>query len=129
MDASKEEFKRLLELSGWSQTEAAGKLGKTPSAINHLLNPDHPNKPQETTLRLMKLLIARERGGLRNERNAESKAAVAVRETTLLSARELGLIDRLRALAREERERIYAVIDTMLETAPKAKPAKGKKHG
>jgi transcriptional regulator with XRE-family HTH domain len=126
MDASKEEFKRLLELSGWSQTEAAGKLGKTPGAINHLLNPDHPNKPQETTLRLMKLLIARERGGSRNARNGESKGAG---ETSQFTARERGLIDRLRALSRVEQERIYAVIDTMLETVPKAKPAKGKKQG
>jgi transcriptional regulator with XRE-family HTH domain len=128
MDASKEEFKRLLELSGWSQTEAAGKLGKTPGAINHLLNRDHPNKPTETTLRLMKLLIARERGGLHERRNAGSKGA-ATRETAPLTARERGLIDGLRALPREEQERIYAVIDTMLGTATKAKAGKGKKQG
>ena len=128
MDSSKEEFKRLLELSGWSQTEAAGKLGKTPSAINHLLNPDHPNKPQETTLRLMKLLVARERGGFRKARDAELKTTGAG-ETSQFTARERELIDRLRALPRGEQERIYAVIDTMLLTAPKAKAGKGKKQG
>jgi transcriptional regulator with XRE-family HTH domain len=127
MDASKEEFKRLLEVSGWSQTEAADKLGKTPGAINHLLNPDHPNKPPETTLRLMKLLIARERGGHFDERNSGSKGA-ANRETSPLTARERGLIDCLRALPREEQERIYAVIDTMLGTATKVKAMKGKKQ-
>src|ERR1700753_1034468 len=101
MDASKEELRKLLELSGWSQTEAAEKLGKTPGAINHLLNPDHPNKPPETTLRLMKLLIARERGGDLGERKGESRKRIATREASPLTARERGLIDCLRALSRE----------------------------
>jgi transcriptional regulator with XRE-family HTH domain len=126
MDASKEEFKRLLELSGWSQTEAAEKLGKTPGAINHLLNPDHPNKPQETALRLMKLLIARERGGLRDERNAGSK--VVVGGAAPLTAQERRLIDRLRALSQEERDKIYAVIETMLDNVRKTRPQRAKKH-
>src|SRR5262249_47810626 len=126
MDASKAEFKRLLELSGWSQTEAAEKLGKTPGAINHLLNPDHPNRPPETTLRLMKLLIAREKGGFQDWGEGELKEVLV--GAAQLTARERGLIDRLRGLSREERERIYAVIDTMLQTVPKGKTAKGKKY-
>ncbi|HEY3852908.1 MAG TPA: helix-turn-helix transcriptional regulator [Verrucomicrobiae bacterium] len=129
MDATKEEFKRLLEISGWSQTEAAHRLGNTPGAINHWLNPDHPNKPLETTLKLMKLLLARERGGNPNARNAGSKAA-ATRggAQATLTARERRLIDGLRTLPRKEQERIYAVVDTMIATATKLRPAKGKKE-
>ncbi len=58
MDALKAEFKRLIEIMEWSQTETARRLAKTPSAINHLVNPDHSNKPTQTTLRLLKLIIA-----------------------------------------------------------------------
>jgi transcriptional regulator with XRE-family HTH domain len=127
MDTLKAEFKRLIETMGWSQTEAAAKLGKTPSAINHLLNPDHPNKPTQTTLRLLKLLIARERPDLFNARTFELKGAGRNGETAQLSARERELILRLRTLSREEQEKIYAVIGTMLDNAPKAKAQKGKK--
>ena len=61
MDALKAEFKKLVEAMGWSQTETARHLAKSPSAINHLLNPDHPNRPSESTLRLLKMIIASER--------------------------------------------------------------------
>ena len=126
MDATKEEFKRLLELSGWSQTEAAQRLGNTPGAINHWLNPDHPNKPLETTLKLMKLLLAQERGGNSVGKNAGAKAAAAGGDAVeRLTARERGLIDCLRALPRKEQERIYAVIDTMIGHCFKGEGGKG----
>ena len=49
MHPDKQEFKRLVDLTGWSKSEAARRLHKTPSAINHLLNPAHPNKPSFAT--------------------------------------------------------------------------------
>lgn len=127
MDTLKTEFKRLIEIMGWSQTEAAAKLGKTPSAINHLLNADHPNKPTKTTLRLLKLLIARERPDLFNTRTFELKAMGRNAELAHLTAKERLLIGRLRELPRDEQEKIYAVIDTMLDSATKATLHKAKK--
>jgi plasmid maintenance system antidote protein VapI len=124
MDLLKAEFKRLIETMGWSQTEAAKRLAKTPSAINHLVNPDHPNKPTQTTLRLLKLTIARERPELFNARTFELKEAASKPGHAQLSAKERELFRRLRALPRDEQEKVYAVIRTMLDNAPKAKAQK-----
>jgi plasmid maintenance system antidote protein VapI len=124
MDPLKAEFKRLIEIMEWSQTEAARRLCKTPSAINHLVNPDHPNKPTQTTLRLLKLIIARERPDLFTARTFELKEAARNADPAPLSARERDLIRRLRVLPRDEQEKVYAVIRTLLENAPKAKPPK-----
>jgi hypothetical protein len=129
MDALKAEFKRLIEIMGWSQTEAARQLSKTPSAINHLVNPDHPNKPTQTTLRLLKLIIARERPELFTARTFELKESVRNAGFAPLSARERDLIRRLRSLAREEQDKVYAVIRTMVENAPKGKGRKQKAEG
>ncbi len=127
MDPLKEDFKRLIEIMGWSQTEAARRLAKTPSAINHLVNPDHPNKPTQTTLRLLKLIIARERPDLFNARTFELKEAARNANFAPLSAKERDLIRRLRDLPRNEQERVYAVLRTLLDNAPKAKPQKTRK--
>jgi transcriptional regulator with XRE-family HTH domain len=126
MDTLKEEFKRLIEIMGWSQTEAAKALGKTPGAINHLLNPDHPNKPTQTTLRLLKLMIARERPELFNARTLELKKANNA-EAPQLIARERDLIRRLRELPRDEQEKVYAVVNAMLDGSPRGKTQKGGK--
>jgi hypothetical protein len=61
MDEVKAEFQRLVKVMGWTEAEAARKLGKAPSSINHLMNPNHPNKPTEATIRLLKLIVDRER--------------------------------------------------------------------
>jgi plasmid maintenance system antidote protein VapI len=127
MDTLKAEFKRLIEIMGWSQTEAARQLSKTPSAINHLVNPDHPNKPTQTTLRLLKLIIARERPGLFTSNTFELKEAPRNADHTRLTQKERDLIGRLRELSRDEQDKVYAVIRTMLDNAPKAKPPRTKK--
>jgi hypothetical protein len=116
MDAQKAEFKRLIEIMGWSQTEAAKRLAKTPSAINHLVNPDHPNKPTQTTLRLLKLIIARKRPDLFNTRTIELKgiAKSALASSAQFSAKERDLIDRLRELPANEQEKVCTVIRTLL---------------
>src|ERR1700683_3539632 len=116
MDALKAEFKRLIEIMGWSQTEAARQLSKTPSAINHLVNPDHPNKPTQTTLRLLKLIIARERPELFTARTFELKEAAKSGDNPRFSVRERDLIARLRELPRDEQDKIYAVLKTMLDS-------------
>lgn len=128
MDTHKAEFKRLVEIMGWSQTETAKKLAKSPSAINHLLNPDHPNQPTESTLRLLKMIIANERpdffkGGAPELKEINSSAP----EPPKVTAKEREMIQRMRSLPPDEQERIYAVVETMLSNAPKANTAKSGK--
>ena len=126
MDPEKAEFKRLMELMGWSQTEAARRLRKTPSAINHLVNPDHPNKPTQTMMQLLKLIIASERPDLINAQTFELKEAPADAkpETASLSPRERDLLEKLRQLLPSEQEQVYAIIMALLKTMG-AQGAKG----
>jgi hypothetical protein len=116
MHPDKAEFKRLMEIMGWSQTEAARRLHKTPSAINHLVNPDHPNKPAQTTIVLLKLIISRERPDLIDSTSSELKNVPTggKPEATRLSPREREMIETIRRLPAREREKIYAVIQVML---------------
>jgi plasmid maintenance system antidote protein VapI len=117
MDPEKTEFKRLIELMGWSQTEAARRLHKTPSAINHLLNPDHPNKPTQTMMQLLKLIIASERPELINPQTYELRETRygAKPEAAGLSPREREFMDKLKQLPPAEQEMVYAVMITLLK--------------
>jgi plasmid maintenance system antidote protein VapI len=119
MDPEKTEFKRLIDLMGWSQTEAARRLHKTPSAINHLVNPDHPNKPTQTMMQLLKLIIASERPDLINSQTFELKEAGpgAKQAITHLSPGERDVIEALRQLPISEQEKIYAIIEAFLRTS------------
>src|SRR5271154_6057253 len=119
MDPEKAEFKRLVEIMGWSQTEAARRLHKTPSAINHLVNTDHPNKPTQTMMQLLKLIIASERPDLINAQTYELRetATAAKPPTPQLSARERELIVALKQQPPAEQEKIYAVIEALLRTS------------
>jgi hypothetical protein len=116
MDAQKAEFNRLIKITGWTQTEAAKRLGKTPSAINHLINPDHRNKPTETTMRLLKMLLTRERARVFKTTKVSPKgiAEKATAREERLSVKERDLIHRLRKLSGNEQEKVYAVIRTIL---------------
>ena len=116
MDRIKVEFKRLVELMGWSQTEAARRLRKTPSAINHLVNAEHSNKPSETTMQLLKLIIASERPDLINPQTYELKEARpgSKLDAARLSPRERKLIEGLQKLPPAYQQKVYAVIDALL---------------
>jgi transcriptional regulator with XRE-family HTH domain len=116
MDPIKTEFKRLMELMGWSQTEAARQLRKTPSAINHLVNPDHPNKPSESTMQLLKIIIASERPDLINPQTSELKETPsgAKLNAAWLSPRERKLIEGLQKLSAADQAKVYAIIDSLL---------------
>jgi hypothetical protein len=119
MDPAKAEFKRLIEMMEWSQTEAARRLYKTPSAINHLVNPYHPNKPSQTTLQLLKLIVVGERPDLINAHTFELREgpAAPLPGAAHLSSKERQMIEGLRQLAPTEREKIYAVISALLRPA------------
>jgi plasmid maintenance system antidote protein VapI len=116
MDSEKSAFKRLIEIMGWSQTEAARRLHKTPSAINHLVNPDHPNKPTRTMMQLLKLIIASERPDLIDAQTYELKeAAPGTKPNAVqLSPKERELLEKLKQLPPAEQEKVYAVIDALL---------------
>jgi plasmid maintenance system antidote protein VapI len=126
MDPEKAEFRRLIELMGWSQTEAARRLHKTPSAINHLINPDHPNKPTQTMMQLLKIIITSEQPDLISAQTSELKAAPSGAKLTAaqLSPRERELIEGLKQLPPGEQEKIYAIIETFF----RANGLKGEKQ-
>src|ERR1700744_4703807 len=114
MDALKAEFKKLVEVMGWSQTETARRLAKSPSAINRLLNPNPPNRPSESTLRLLKMIIATERPDFFKRGALDLKDAVANSpDPSKLSAKELRLIEQLRSVSPEEQKKICAVVTAM----------------
>ena len=57
----KQEFRDLLQASGWSQAEAARQLAMTPSALSQIVRPNSPVRPSPVTLRLFQLLLWREK--------------------------------------------------------------------
>jgi hypothetical protein len=114
MDPEKAEFKRLIDLMGWSQSEAARRLYKTPAAINHLVNPHHTNKPTQTMLQLLRIIISSERPDLFEAAFKEGPAGPKP-DHERLNQKERGLIEMLRRATPEERERVYAVIRAMLK--------------
>lgn len=122
MEPEKAEFKRLIELMGWSQSEAARHLHKTPSAINHLLNPNHSNRPTPTTMQLLKLIIAREQPSLADSAFEMNETSGAAKPSPRFSAREWSVIERIRRLPPGEQNKVYAVIDALL--SPKGAAAK-----
>jgi hypothetical protein len=127
MHPDKADFKRLVELTGWSQTEAAGWLHKTPSAVNHLMNPDHPNRPTETTMELLRLIIARERPDLIDTQIPGLKAAPtgAKPKATRLSQRERRIIEGMRQLSLRQQQDVYAVVKALMRSTG----GKGRKTG
>ena|SRR5665213_1462834 len=116
MDPKKAQFKRLIELMGLSQTEAARRLHITPSAINHLVNPDHPNKPTKSLMQLFKFIIVRERPDLINAHTFEFKEGptATVPVTLHLDSKEWYMIENMRQLPPTEREKVYSVIRGLL---------------
>jgi len=93
---------------GWSKSEAARRLRKTPSAINHLLNPDHPNKPTGTMMELLKVIIACEHPGIIDGQTSD------VKDAAQFSLREREIIEGLRKLPAKEQEAVYAVVNALL---------------
>ncbi len=57
----KQEFRELLQASGWSQAEASRQLGMTPSALSQIVRSNSPVRPSAVTLRLFKLLLLKEK--------------------------------------------------------------------
>jgi len=119
MHPGKQEFKRLVELMGWSKSETARRLCKSPSAINHLLNPDHPNKPTGTMMELLKIIIAQERPGIIDGQTIELKdAGIGAKfDAAQFSLREREIIEGLKKLSVKDQEVVYSVVKALLRVA------------
>jgi hypothetical protein len=119
MHPNKQEFKRLVELMGWSKSEAARRLHKTPSAINHLLNPDHPNKPTGTTMELLRHIMAQERPDQIEGQASEMKETQtgADPSASQFSLREQEIIEGLVKLSTKEQEMVQAVMHALLRVS------------
>jgi hypothetical protein len=104
---------------GWSKSETARRLCKSPSAINHLLNPDHPNKPTGTMMELLKIIIAQERPGIIDGQTIELKDAGtgAKFDAAQFSLREREIIEGLKKLSVKDQEVVYSVVKALLRVA------------
>ncbi len=81
----KQEFRDLLQASGWSQAEAARQLAMTPSALSQIVRPNSPVRPSPVTLRLFQLLLWREKPqALREVARRKALSAAAPWEQDLL---------------------------------------------
>ncbi len=106
----KQEFRDLLQASGWSQAEAARQLAMTPSALSQIVRENSPVRPSLVTLRLFGLLLwpkrpgaARRLAGRQRERRAEKW--------------EQDLIRALRRIPPKTRRPILGVLYAMIEAA------------
>jgi hypothetical protein len=117
VDALKQEFVRMWKHSGWTKSETARKLGMTAGAVNHLVNPDHSNKPSETTLKLFRLIL---------EMEANPAASFASQPAFYDAPRpdddEAELLKVLRRFPRAERRRLLEAMSRLV-TAEVPRPA------
>jgi hypothetical protein len=122
LNRKKAEFARLIALTKWSQTETAKRLGKTPGAINHMLNPSHPNTPTPSTFRLLKMIIASEKSRNIPAENRQKPSRVSKEKILQYSAAEYDLIGHLRALPPQRQKIISSAIRTILKLTCGGKP-------
>src|SRR5665213_2280242 len=104
----KQEFRDLLEASGWSQAEAARQLGMTPSALSQIVRENSPVRPSPVTLRLFKLLLLRE--------NPEA-ARMASHRRSPIQKWERDLIADLRMLSPRVRKAMLKTLRVKIEIA------------
>ena len=106
----KQQFRDLLQASGWSQAEAARQLAMSPSALSQIVRRNSPVRPSPVTLRLFKLLLWRERP----EAMREAAGDTTPPESELWE-RELVLA--LRAIPPEARQTILNRLAAMILAA------------
>ncbi len=122
---------------GWTQSEAARRLGVSAAAINHLMNSDHPNKPSKTALQLLKLIVAGEKPDAFNIRTLGSKSAAfgpGVKASDLelksnyYTPEERAILEAMRNAPPEVKKGIRLVVNGILEAYAKTiSYRKGKK--
>jgi transcriptional regulator with XRE-family HTH domain len=116
----KQEFRDLLQASGWSQAEAARQLAMTPSALSQIVRENSPVRPSLVTLRLFGLLLWRKKPG------AARRLPRRLREVRA-EKWEQDLIRALRRIPPNTRRPILGVLYAMIEAA-RNKGVGGKKR-
>jgi transcriptional regulator with XRE-family HTH domain len=105
----KQEFRELLQASGWSQAEAARQLAMTPSALSQIVRQNSNVRPSPVTLRLFKLLLWREKPGAARRMRRERKLQPERWEQDLIRA--------LRQIPPAARRPILSVLNAMIDAA------------
>jgi len=115
----KQEFRDLLQASGWSQAEAARQLAMTPSALSQIVRENSPVRPSLVTLRLFGLLLWR-------KKPSEARRMARGQEEMRAEKWEQDLIRALRRIPPKTRRPILSVLSAMIEAA-RSKGVGGKK--
>lgn len=106
------EFFALLEAAGWTPAEAARRLDMDRSVISQYKSGS--TRPSSQTLSLLKMILS-------NERPGALAAAVEIKDGSM-AAWERRIVDDLRWLHKEDRERVLDVVRTMIRGLPKREP-------
>lgn len=112
MDAINEEFKKLLEKSGWNQSRAAMELDLKPPSISRYVS--GKDKPSLQTMRLFKALL-----------NFEEVMPAAKRHGLLTDVPDLANVEDLLHAISEAQEALQAVkrhAERFRPTPPNSKP-------
>jgi transcriptional regulator with XRE-family HTH domain len=116
----KQDFRDLLQASGWSQAEAARQLAMTPSALSQIVRENSPVRPSLVTLRLFGLLLW-------GKKPEAGRKLVRPRRKGRAEKWEQDLIRALRRLPPNTRRPILNVLYAMIEAArSKQRPRKRK---
>jgi transcriptional regulator with XRE-family HTH domain len=105
----KQEFRELLEASGWTQAEASRQLSMTPSALSQIVRHNSPVRPSPVTLRLFKLLLIREK--------PESVQARRTHRMAFPEQWERDLVEELRELPVPVREPLVRAFRNLIRAA------------
>ncbi len=111
MHPANREFLGLMKAAGWSQAETARKLALTRGGVNGIVK--GRTKPSQGTLKLFKLILASEQP----EAVSASDLQFKERSSPVESWAE-DLIDNLRELSEEDREKMLSAFQYMLATIP-----------
>lgn len=106
------DFIALFEASGWSQAEASRQLDTSPPNISRYLSGAMP--PHKTLLKLFKVLLA-------NQKPGALAAAPSLKEDGL-SEWERKVLDDLRWLHKEDRERVLKAMRAYMDGLPRREP-------
>ena len=106
----KQDFRDLLQASGWSQAEAARQLAMTASALSQIVRENSPVRPSLVTLRLFGLLLWRKKPGAAQRMTRRQKEMRAEKW-------EQDLIRALRRIPPDTRNPILSVLYAMIEAA------------
>ena len=116
----KQEFRDLLQASGWTQAEAARQLAMTSSALSQIVRENSPVNPSPVTLRLFQLLLLREKpAALR--RLGRRRPALGAEQW------ERDVILALRAIPPPARAPILDALEAMIEAALARKARAGRR--